>query len=142
MRHISRTHRVNIAWLKERFDRKDVIMKFIETQRQAADIYTKHFTDKYKWFGSLLAVNHYANYSEKWLSSGAPIALDEPNLRDATPYVHKSSLVHSFDGDDIIEHTINKPSDYADADKVLKAGIMSPQSNKKNTRRLKKANTT
>ena len=141
MRHVSRTHRVNIAWLKEEFDKDSVVMKFIQTQRQAADIFTKHFIDKFKWFGALVSVNHYPNFSNDWLTQGSPIDTNEPYIRDNVPYNHKQNAVHSMDGEDIKEFTLNKPSDYADVDKLTKQGNLNIMSTKKNNRRLKKSNT-
>ncbi len=32
---------------------------------QCADIYTKAFTDKYKWFQNLVLINHYPNFAVK-----------------------------------------------------------------------------
>ena len=42
MRHVARTHRVNLDWLFERLNRDPhVFMKFVGTKEQAADILTK-----------------------------------------------------------------------------------------------------
>ena len=67
LRHISRTHRVNLAWLKDQLTKLNIDMKYITTERQAADIFTKHFTDRLKWYAALLAINHYPNFSVEWL---------------------------------------------------------------------------
>ena len=49
MRHIGRTHGVSIAWLWERFQHDEYDLSYCDTADQAADIYTKAFTDKFKW---------------------------------------------------------------------------------------------
>ena len=41
LRHIQRTHRVNLASLKEVFDKDSVELSYVETDKQAADIFTK-----------------------------------------------------------------------------------------------------
>lgn len=42
MKHVARTHRVNLDWLFERINRDPaVFMKFVETKEQSADILTK-----------------------------------------------------------------------------------------------------
>ena len=50
MRHISRTHGVNIQWLHDAYQRQLFGMKIAKTDEQVADIFTKHFreSDKFK----------------------------------------------------------------------------------------------
>ena len=49
IRHLGRTHRVALAWLHERLlaDEYDLLVE--SSALQAADIFTKAFTDKVKW---------------------------------------------------------------------------------------------
>ena len=50
MRYLHRTHRVNVAWLHERFQGKaDLDLIYETSDTMCADIYTKAFTDKIKW---------------------------------------------------------------------------------------------
>ena len=49
LRHVSRTHRVNIAWVSEVLALPDVDIHHIDSARQAADILTKQFTQKDKF---------------------------------------------------------------------------------------------
>ena len=44
MRHITRTHGVNTAWLHERVRADTIQPAYIESQHQVADIFTKAFT--------------------------------------------------------------------------------------------------
>ena len=49
MRHIGRTHGVSVAWMFERFQQDDYSLGYCDTADQAADIYTKAFSDPLKW---------------------------------------------------------------------------------------------
>ena len=46
MRHLGRTHRVDVAWLHERFSEPELTLVYEQTKQQAADIFTKAFTDR------------------------------------------------------------------------------------------------
>ena len=45
MRHLNRTHKVDVAWLHERFISEDYELRYKESNRKAAYIFTKGFTD-------------------------------------------------------------------------------------------------
>ena len=49
VRHLGRTHPVSVDWLHERFSANDITLVPVTTDRQAADIYTKPFTNLDKW---------------------------------------------------------------------------------------------
>ena len=49
MKHISKTHGIQVGFLHEVHDRKDVDVKYITTTLMAADMYTKEFYDHGKW---------------------------------------------------------------------------------------------
>jgi hypothetical protein len=49
MRHMGRTHRVDVKWLHETFADNGFRMGYIQSDDQAADIFTKAFTSKEKW---------------------------------------------------------------------------------------------
>ena len=57
MRHIGRTHRVSLGWLSDRFKERWHELVWINTDYQAADIFTKSFTDGGKW-NQLLKLIH------------------------------------------------------------------------------------
>ena len=118
LRHISRTHRVNLAWLKDQFTKLNIDMKYITTERQAADILTKHFVDRLKWYAALLAINHYPNFSVEWLMDGSPVNLEEPYIRDTVPYKHSTSKKHTFDDGTLEEFDILSEGEYADTKKA------------------------
>ena len=52
LRHILRTHKVNLASLKEIFERDEAVLKYINTNLQAADIFTKALEPQ-KWDNAL-----------------------------------------------------------------------------------------
>ena len=50
MRHVARTHRVNLAWISDVFRKCDQMgIKYCSTAEQAADIMTKGFTNPEVW---------------------------------------------------------------------------------------------
>ena len=49
LRHLSRTHRVAMSWIKEVVDRPEVEIAYIKTDKQAADIFTKAFVNPIKF---------------------------------------------------------------------------------------------
>ena len=54
LRHLNRTHRVNVSWLCEVFrDLNEVGLKYCKTGEMAADIFTKAFTNPIKWNAAL-----------------------------------------------------------------------------------------
>ena len=59
MRHMSRTQRIDVAWLNERF--RDGSFCFVEcpTEYQAGDIFTKHCTDSIIWSRNLMLIAHF-----------------------------------------------------------------------------------
>ena len=46
MRHISRTHGVNVQWLHDAYSKRLFNMKVTKTDEQVADIFTKHMPEK------------------------------------------------------------------------------------------------
>ena len=54
LRHLNRTHRVNVSWLCEVFrNLKEVELIYCKTDDMAADIFTKAFTNPIKWNAAL-----------------------------------------------------------------------------------------
>ena len=49
MKTLNRTHAVAISAMKETFDREDIELRYVQSSRQAADIYTKAFDNADKW---------------------------------------------------------------------------------------------
>ncbi len=49
LRHVARTHRINIDWLHELYKEAIVNIRYVETKYMPADIFTKAFTSKMKW---------------------------------------------------------------------------------------------
>ena len=52
LRHIQRTHKVNLSSLAEQFECDDVSISYVDTAEQAADIFTKALEPQ-KWGNAL-----------------------------------------------------------------------------------------
>ena len=59
MRHMSRTQRIDIAWLNERYAEKSFAFVECPSEFQAGDLMTKHFTDARVWLRNLHLVGHF-----------------------------------------------------------------------------------
>ena len=54
LRHLNRTHRVNVSWLCEVFKNlKEVEIKYCKTDDMAAGIFTKAFANPIQWNAAL-----------------------------------------------------------------------------------------
>jgi hypothetical protein len=49
MRHLSRSHRVSVAWLHEQYKRENFEFAYVETDSMAADMFTKSMPNPAKW---------------------------------------------------------------------------------------------
>ena len=53
MKHLNRTHRIGVGWLHEVLGnpstKLDIELRYTDSNRMAADIYTKGFTNAEKW---------------------------------------------------------------------------------------------
>jgi hypothetical protein len=49
MRHLGRTHKIDIGWLHNVFARGLCSLGYCDTEKQAADMFTKSFAEKTKW---------------------------------------------------------------------------------------------
>ena len=59
MRHLGRTHRIDVAWTAERMQQDDMNLIKTDTKVMAADIFTKPFPDSHKeaWKRDLQLIN-------------------------------------------------------------------------------------
>ena len=71
IRHLSRTHRVNLAWLFELARSDTLNIKYRDTKRQAGDIFTKGFTNPQKWWHATFNISHVFP-SEFWTEYSTP----------------------------------------------------------------------
>ena len=56
MRHIQRTHKVNLSSLKEQLEQPEVDLRYIKTDLQAADVFTKALEPQ-KWQNAMDMLN-------------------------------------------------------------------------------------
>ena len=67
MRHLERTHRVDVAWLHEQHEQKVFKLSVIGTKAQVADIFTKPITNQPYWT-SVTELIQVVNVGEYWLA--------------------------------------------------------------------------
>ena len=85
LRHLDRTHRVSLAWLWETFKDGHLDLIYINSEKEAADIFTKAFTDKDKWLHAIHLINHV-------------LSTDLPVLTDAKPITCKIRPLPAIQG--------------------------------------------
>ncbi len=49
MRHISRTHKVNLDWVYEAYQHPEISLRYVRTTSQVTDVLTKHFVKREVW---------------------------------------------------------------------------------------------
>lgn len=59
MRHMSRTQRIDVAWLNERFVAGDFLFIDCPSEYQGGDIFTKHCIDAVTWSRNLMLIAHF-----------------------------------------------------------------------------------
>ena len=105
MRYLTRTHRLPIAWMHERFKQGDIVLRYEVSARMAADIYTKAFQDADKWRMACWLINvvdpvemeHAAEFvltepdQEEWTPEGKAQSYGEGVVHDALPVKRKSA---------------------------------------------------
>jgi hypothetical protein len=79
MRHMSRTQRIDVAWINERYVEKSFIFIECPSEYQAGDLMTKHFTDAKVWSRNVHLVGHLDDcVFSKAFSKVKPSAAAEP----------------------------------------------------------------
>jgi hypothetical protein len=58
LRHLPRTHKVDLAWLFQEFKKSTYDLKYCTSEEQAADIFTKHFVNSDKWNDVMHTIGH------------------------------------------------------------------------------------
>ena len=70
MRHIRRTHRINLDWLYDLFDVDEISLRYVRTLQQIADILTKHFSNSTTWMSLLNLLGIHASCSDSSCQGG------------------------------------------------------------------------
>jgi hypothetical protein len=95
MRHLSRTHRVNFAWLSEVFRKCDQVhIAYCNTNEQAADLLTKGFTNPIVWerVRSLIGMVPLKDKNNSYGTNATKDQVDPGTLRSSTIGTEKASL--------------------------------------------------
>ena len=79
MRYATRTLRLPIAWMHERFNAGDIDLRYELSSRMAADIYTKSFVDADKWRVATWLINV---ADPRVFEEAAQFALQEPDEQE------------------------------------------------------------
>jgi hypothetical protein len=81
MRHLSRTHRVSIAWLHEQHRRNRFDFKYVRSEEMAADIFTKSMPAPHKWKHARRLINVFES-SDEFMDffSPSPVGDSTPTL--------------------------------------------------------------
>ena len=86
LKHLNRTHRVDIAWLHERLNDEAFVLHDCESSKMRADIFTKPFTDKGKWTHACEQIAHVTfddrNTLAQRAASSVPRGITRRNRRD------------------------------------------------------------
>ena len=64
MRHLSRTHRVSVAWLHEQYQRENFVFSYVTSSDMAADIFTKPISQPDVWSHARKKINVFGDLSE------------------------------------------------------------------------------
>ena len=90
MRAINRTHRICISWMHETCSKDLFMLRYVKSDEQAADIFTKAYTDFRKWDAVCELIGH-DRPARLWKPSIKLKVLDEdpsnikPKIGDAKP---------------------------------------------------------
>jgi hypothetical protein len=94
LRHMGRTHKVCLRWLHERVVENDVELNYCMSADQAADIFTKAFTDPAKWDHAVSNIG----VRKPQIASSVEVKTQEnvvPVNEITTEDVHTSPVAHS-----------------------------------------------
>ena len=97
MRYATRTLRLPIAWMHERFKAGDIDLRYELSSRMAADIYTKAFTDSDKWLAATWLINI---VDPAVLDQAAEFLLVEPEPQEPQPEEEDEEKKHEDEEDE------------------------------------------
>ena len=82
LRHVGRTHKVDIMFLHETFSQDQMVMHYCDTLKQRADIFTKAFSNPEKWklaTANIGIVN--PDMFWRWIHAGKPVTPPPPKRK-------------------------------------------------------------
>ena len=69
LRHVRRTHGVNLCWMHESYKQGIFALRDCHTDRMAADIFMKHFSNQEKWDHASFLIGVVTRRSPSWIST-------------------------------------------------------------------------
>ena len=134
MRHTDRTQNISFGWLRQQFERGFFNMINVATLGQVADIFTKPFSEKSKWYHALYLINHIEVQKPPWLNKKG---------KDSDAHiVAKPQVLAALAGRPVHELAaqFRKDADYSH--QALKSVIEGlPKSNKRHMRKMIESST-
>ena len=82
MRHLSRTHRVSVAWLHEQYQRENFVVSYVRSCDMAADIFTKSIPNPEAWRMARMKINVLSGIQE--LIDSISATCDKPCIAPAS----------------------------------------------------------
>ena len=64
MRHLTRTHRISVAWLHEQYHREHFDFKYVSTECIAADVFPKSIPAPHTWKNARRLINVFESMDE------------------------------------------------------------------------------
>jgi hypothetical protein len=98
MRHMSRTQRIDVAWLNERYVAGDFVFVECPSEFQGGDIFTKHCIDAIVWSRNLMLIAHFTR--DQLIRAGShdvcPVQIDNGPVYDQGGTSAPSTMSHGF----------------------------------------------
>jgi hypothetical protein len=107
LRHMGRTHKVCLKWLHERIVNEDIELEYCVSSEQAADVFTKAFTEPTKWEEALANIN-----------VGAPTLKSSSARLGENDGKNPTDSLHKGEGDKIQQRAPTTPGGVPEAEGV------------------------
>ena len=93
MRHLSRTHRVSVAWLREQYQRVSFVVDYVKSCDMVASIFTKSTPSLDGWSNARKKINVFGGASELEEVIMGAAGMSCFAVRDGWPCVPRAPLL-------------------------------------------------